>query len=111
MFVHYLLSYYFIVVLNLGIRGTGYAGFITNFTIYAISLIYTYWIKELEDAVFWPDRRTLFGLREYLEIALPTAGMYCTQMWSREVIILMCGYVSTGAQATEIIVFNLLYMF
>ena len=48
--------------LNLGIKGAGISNIITNTITFTINIIYTFYIPEIQDAVFWPDRRIFVNL-------------------------------------------------
>ena len=43
---------------NLGIVGTGISMVISNSTVLAINLLYTSWLPDIQEAVFWPDSRS-----------------------------------------------------
>jgi hypothetical protein len=42
----------------------------------------------------WPDMRILLGLKEYLQIAIPSMLMIFLDWWVWELMILLSGYLS-----------------
>ena len=56
--IHVLLCAHFVWNMELSIIGVGYASSITNFIIYILLLIYTSYIKEIREAVQWPNKST-----------------------------------------------------
>ena len=44
--------------LNLGITGTAIAMVITNSITFLINVVYTAYLSDIQEAVFWPDRRS-----------------------------------------------------
>lgn len=78
--------------MNLGILGIGIAGVLTNFIVLAYNLIYTLWLKDLQEAVFWPDRRCFVEVYAYLEIGLPSAFSYALDVWANRLFNFLAGY-------------------
>jgi len=64
---HIFLCYYFVIVKDYGIAGTGYASSITNLITYVSLLVYTLTIKDLQEAIQLPDKRAIRfdGLVQY----------------------------------------------
>ena len=60
MLFHPVWSYIFVSKnqLNFGIVGTGIAGVITNFSILAFNVIYSYCLPDIKEAIFLPDKRS-----------------------------------------------------
>jgi len=56
-FVHFGGSYYFVIYLNLGISGTGYAGLCTFTTNYIVILIFANLQDDIKECRIWPDKR------------------------------------------------------
>jgi MATE family multidrug resistance protein len=112
--VHFLASIYFVVYLNLGILGTGYSS-ACSFLVTFLALIYfSFQQKEIQETMVWPDRRIFLGLREYLQIAIPSMLMIFLDWWVWELMILLSGYLSVPEQAAQIVLMNIksfLYMF
>lgn len=55
--IHIILSYYFVIVLKLGITGTGLAGVIMNMVILIVQITYANMkIPEIEGVIGWPDK-------------------------------------------------------
>ena len=44
-------------------------------------LVYSSFIKEIRDCVFMPDKRSFYGLWEYVKIAIPAILMACADWW------------------------------
>jgi len=57
--------------MNLGILGTGIAMVITNFTTLAFNVTYTYFLDDIKDAVFMPDKRIFSDLTRYFKLGIP----------------------------------------
>jgi Na+-driven multidrug efflux pump len=71
----------------------------TNMVTYVLLLIYTQFVKEIQDCLFLPDRRSLQGLWEYLKIAIPLALMQCTDWWVFELMVFTAGFYGVIDQA------------
>ena len=99
-----MLSYYFIIVLNTGISGIGYAGTLTNVIIYSISLVYTQQIKDIKAAIFMPGREVFYGLSKYVNLGIHSALMLCMEWWAFEAMMLISGYINVQSQAAHIII-------
>ena len=85
---------YFVTMHRMGIVGIGYASTISNLTVYLSLLIYSSWIPEISSAIFFPNKKTLMGLGQYLALGIPSAMMLCLEWWAYEIMTLMAGYIS-----------------
>jgi Na+-driven multidrug efflux pump len=75
MVFHLFFNWYFVLYLEMGIIGTGIAGVLMNLIVFIIQFTYAnLFIKELKDALKWPDRRSfqLKGLKAYMKIGTPS---------------------------------------
>ena len=96
--------------------GLGLAGTITNFTLYLCVLIYTNYVKDLKDAIFWFEKDTLNkeDTMIYLKYAIPALLLMCLQWWANEVTMFCAGYLenpkkTTAAQVILIMIQQQLY--
>ena len=106
-FVHVLLCFLFVSHMGLEIQGIGYAGTISNFSVYLSMLIYSFFIEEIRPAIQLPNKKAFRGIFEYLKLGLPTAMMICLEWWAFELMTLMSGYISVKAQASQVLLINL----
>ena len=91
--VHAILCYVFIVNQKMGIQGAGMATSIANFAIFVGMVVYTAMIKQIQEAVFLPDKRSFEGLSAYLELAVPAAFMLCFDFWAFDLMTVMAGLI------------------
>ena len=70
-------------------------------------IIYSYYIPEIEEAIFLPDSTSLFGYGEYIGIAIPAAFMTCTDWWVFELMIFTSGMFGVFNQAAQILLMNI----
>jgi len=63
----------------------------TNGVTYLSLIVYGFYVKEIRDCLFWPDRRSLYGLWDFLKIAIPLTLMQCTDWWVFELMIFTAG--------------------
>mmetsp|Transcript_42311 Transcript_42311/g.64895 ORF Transcript_42311/g.64895 Transcript_42311/m.64895 type:complete len:131 (-) Transcript_42311:766-1158(-) len=57
MVFHGFWCYIFIIKMDLGIIGTGYANAVTSILTFVILFVYTLKQEDIQEGVFWPDRR------------------------------------------------------
>lgn len=97
--MHYIWLTIFTVKYDLGIQGIGISVALTNGVTYFSLLIYSNYVQELQDCLFCPDRRSFFGLWEYIKIAIPMTLMTCTDWWVFEIMIFTAGLFGVVNQA------------
>lgn len=77
--IHILGNYIFVIKLDLGIEGTALANGFTSAVVLAFNVIYANCIKEIAEAVAWPDDFekivTRKGMWSYVSIGLPVSIM------------------------------------
>jgi len=73
--MHYIWLTLFTKTYDLGIQGIGISVAMTNGVTYLSLIIYGYYVKEIRECLFWPDRRALIGLWDFLKIAIPLTVM------------------------------------
>jgi len=62
--LHYYWVHLFFDVLGYGVRGIGLAGTLTNGLSFIFILILSYLDTKVRPALFWPDKRSFYGLWE-----------------------------------------------
>lgn len=98
----------------MGISGVGIAGSVSNLVVYLCLLKYTSIIPDIQEALSWPSSSSFTGLEDYLRIGIPSALMLCIEWWAFEVMTLVTGYISVDAQASQVVILNiiaLMFMF
>lgn len=93
-FTHLLWCHIFVVKLEMGIAGIGLAYSTTSFTSLVITVIISYTLDEVKEALTWPDATIWSGWKEYLGLAVPTAGTTCADWWSYQILIILAGNLS-----------------
>jgi Na+-driven multidrug efflux pump len=83
-----------LLVPKYGIVGTGYAMVLSQSVLFLSNLLYTYYIRELKDAIFWPDKRATENIGEYLKLGLPSFVMVALDSWAGSFVIFVTGYLS-----------------
>lgn len=94
---HPLWCYIFMSKMDLGVIGIGIAGIITDLSVLLYNIAYSYHLKELRKALFWPDMRSFKDLSEYLRLGLPSAFMICLDNWAGSLVMFVAIYVSLEA--------------
>jgi len=89
--------YFLTVYLDLKVVGFGIAVSISNATTCILMLILTLREKKIEEAIFFPNSESFFGIYEYLRIAIPSTMMTCMDWWSFEIMIFTSGYFGKTA--------------
>jgi len=90
--LHPVWCYVLVTRYNLSILGVGIAGVLTNFVVLAFNFIYTFWLDDLKEAVFWPDGRCFVEVYTYLELGLPSAFSYSLDVWANCLFRFLAGY-------------------
>ena len=89
--LHIISNYIFVLKMHLGLKGTGYAGVITNIFILSLQLWYTTKLKDIKPAIFWFDGRTFKGLKTYFQYGIPSCIMLCLDQWVYEMMVVISG--------------------
>ena len=63
----------------------------TNGITFIALVTYSYFVKEIRDCLFMPDKRALIGLWDYLKIGIPLTLMNCTDWWVFELMVFTAG--------------------
>lgn len=89
--IHLLWCKLFVIKLEMGIAGIGLAYSATSFSSLVFTVIFSYWLTEVKEALSWPDTTIWSGWKEYLGLAVPTAGTSCADWWSFQLLIILAG--------------------
>ena len=103
-------NYYFVIYLQLGIVGTGYACILSFLASTIMLLVYLNY-SEMRTAIVCPDSRVFEDSGEFLSIAIPNVAMACLDWWVFELMIVFSGWIGVKEQATMIIMLNIVTMF
>lgn len=96
--------------MNLGVTGTAIGMVITNSTVFLSNLVYTAYLPDIQEAVFWPDRRTFQDLGEYVRIGVASAMMLALDLLAGSAIRFCTGYLSVDIQSAQGIMVNLMVL-
>ena len=107
--LHPVWLYYFVYHKGYWLEGIAMAGFVTNVTTIVALRALIQAQPRLKPAVFWPDRRVFFGLKEYLKISLPFIFLLMLDYWTWEYMTIASGFVGITAQATQVLLINMTY--
>lgn len=88
------MSYY-----DLGIIGIGIAGVITDLSVLLYNIIYSYKLKAIRPALFWPDSRCFQDIKEYMVLGLYSAFMIALDCWANSFATFVAKYVSVAVQS------------
>mmetsp|Transcript_78441 Transcript_78441/g.108569 ORF Transcript_78441/g.108569 Transcript_78441/m.108569 type:complete len:191 (+) Transcript_78441:447-1019(+) len=108
------LNYLLVIKFNMDIRGTSISTSIVYFSLWLMSTIYISYLKEVREAVFWPDRTSFQKICPYMKIAIPALLQLCLEWWCFEILSLISGLIGVVYQATQVLLFQiaaLAYMF
>ena len=89
--VHLTFCFFFVVYLDLGIRGLAYASSVKDFVLILSVMIYGNCSEKIRPLLLTPDWDSFRGWGEYLKVSLPSTVMICAQWWAFEVIIVISG--------------------
>ena len=108
-FAHYFISKHLVITLQLGIKGTGYAGILLWSTILLVQVIYSAMVEEFRETLMWPDRRSisLDGLSGYMKLARPQILLSCSDWWAAELMILVSGMLGKQQLTAMIVIVNI----
>ena len=93
--------------MNLGIVGTGIANTITYALGAMLNIFFTWTQKDIQEAIFWPDRRTFQDL--WVQIKLGAAGSFefAIDAGGNVVIDIISGWIGVKEQAAQIVLINI----
>lgn len=94
-FVHILWNYIFVIVLDLGVIGSGISSTITNILLFIGNWYYTNILDDLKEAnrVSQFDKNVNNGLIDYLKIGIPSMVVMILDFLSQNIMTLLCGYI------------------
>ena len=108
--MHYFLSKYLVIDLELGITGTGLAGIALWSTILIVQLAYAnYYVPEIDQVLEWPDQEVfdVDGLTEYVRLAIPQILLTGSDWWAAELMIIVAGILGKKELTTMIVIVNI----
>eukprot|EP00347_Sterkiella_histriomuscorum_P016237 403353961 len=109
--IHYFSSYYFIIYLDMKLKGTAYSNTLTALLNLIGMLIIAYREQEIREAFFWPDKSSFQGLYDYMRFALPSMLMWALESWTFSIQTLMISTVSVEMAAAQSIIHNILLLY
>ena len=57
-------------------------------------LIYTYYLKDIRKAVFWPDRRVFREIPQYLKFGIPGVFLLTLSAYAFVTVNMLSGWIS-----------------
>jgi MATE family multidrug resistance protein len=90
--LHPVWCYILVSHLKMSILGIGIAGVLTNAVVLVFNFVYTFWLEDLQEAVFCPDERCFAEVYTYLELGLPSAFSYSLDVWANCLFRFLAGY-------------------
>eukprot|EP00347_Sterkiella_histriomuscorum_P020766 403336546 len=109
--IHYFSSYYFIIYLDMKLKGTAYSNTLTALLNLIGIMIIAYREQEIWEAFFWPDKSSFLGLYDYMRFALPSMLMWALTSWTYSIQTIMVSTVSVELAAAQSIIHNILLLF
>ena len=85
------------------LEGLGIASTVTSLILILFAVIYPVFIKDIQDALIWPDSSVWSGWKEYFSLGVPTTGMLCAEYWAWESLAFIAGHLGVTAQANMMI--------
>ena len=92
----------------MGFVGIGIATALTNLCNLIGTLVYTSTIKEIQEAVFWPDLRSYSNYLIFFQIGLPSAFMFILDVWAGSSMRFVSGYFGVEVQSSQIVLNSIL---
>jgi Na+-driven multidrug efflux pump len=87
--------------LGLGVAGAAYASTITALTnLIVIHFYVNYYLPEIKEAWFMPNKDSFNGLFHYIRFAFPAMLMLCIECWTFEILTLFSSWISVDAIGT-----------
>ena len=101
--LHILWCHIFVTVLGWDLYGLGFASTLTAFILHSSIIVYSHCLKDIREALFWPDATVWTGWREYFSLGVPTTAMLCAEYWAWQFLAIVSGNLGVEAQATMMI--------
>ncbi|KAJ0732793.1 putative multi antimicrobial extrusion protein [Helianthus annuus] len=89
--LHIPINYYFVNILNSGIKGVAISSVLTNFNLVASLVIYILISGVYKKTWGGVSRECLKGWNSLLSLAIPSCISVCLEWWWYEIMILLCG--------------------
>ena len=107
--LHLLWNYLLVIVMDLGVEGTGLAASLTNFIIFLGMMAISQCQRDLSEAnkVGLSDSRVFKNLWEYFKIGFPMACVEILDWGKLEIVCLMVGLIGSKYQAAYVILINI----
>ena len=102
--------HYFVVELDMKLFGVAVAGFISNFMNFLMMMVLLLSSRDLQEARYFPDRRTFTDLWPYLSLGVPSVLMSFIDYWEWEQMTLASGFFGIEHQAIQVILIHLTSM-
>lgn len=106
--VHIVLCIFCVVKWDMGVAGLGLATMVTYFLMFVITTVYAHCIKDIREAIQWPNRKTFTGWGDYMAIAAPATIMLLAEGWAFNILGVLAGLISVTDQAANTILLMLL---
>ena len=99
-FVHILLCYIFINVVDTGIVGLAYASSIKDGVLMLTVMAYSRCSSQINIALVPVNRDAFRGWGEYLCISIPSTVMICAEWWAFEIMTILAGVIGVTELAS-----------
>ncbi|KAK9698628.1 hypothetical protein RND81_08G119000 [Saponaria officinalis] len=93
-FLHIPVNYFFVIHLNLGVKGVALSSIITNFTLVTSLIIYIILSGIYTNTWCAISFDCLKGWKTLINLAIPSCISVCLEWWWYEIMILLCGLLS-----------------
>jgi len=109
-FWHILWNYIFVIVLDLGVVGSGISSCVTNFLLFVGNCYYTSILEDLKEAneVKQFEKDVNSGICSYLKMGAPSMFVMILDFLSQNIMTLLCGYLGVIEQATQSLLLNII---
>lgn len=109
MLVHPIWSYFLCMpqYANLGIVGIGIGTSLTFANTFFINLISSWYLPDLQKAIFMPDRRVFQDIKQYLKLGLPGVFMISLDISTNIFVNIAAGWISVDCQSAQVILLNI----
>jgi len=109
--LHLFWSWLFVIYFEMGIKGTAFAGIISNSTALTLNIICAYRLKDVRRAIVAPGAYMWHGIYDYLEIGIPCMLMVLLDGGAWHLMTFTTGFLGVDAQTTQVVIMNLLIIF
>lgn len=89
--LHIYWCHLFVTEYGWDLHGLGLAINLTSLLLLLTTVMYTHRIKEIQDALFWPDATVFEGWREYFKLGVPTTVMLLAEYWAWQFLAILSG--------------------